>query len=123
MQENLGTNKELTNKCIIINLSNSTRFIRVRDIVMLQAEGSYCTIFLKGGEKLLASKNLKYFEERLTDFPQFFRCHKSYMVNRMYIQDYVRSDGGYLILKNKVEIPISSEKVDEFLEGAKMVRR
>lgn len=45
------------------------------------------------------------------------------MVNRQYIQDYVKSDGGYLVLKNKMEIPISADKVDLFLHGAAMVRR
>jgi hypothetical protein len=39
------------------------------------------------------------------------------------ILDYVKSDGGYLILKPRIEIPISPEKVQGFLDGAMIVRR
>ncbi|MBL7771879.1 MAG: response regulator transcription factor [Chitinophagaceae bacterium] len=108
---------------IAIPVGQSIRFIEPHEILYLKAENTYTELFLVDQSKLLVSRTLKNFEEVLSKYPSFFRCHKSYMVNRMYIQDYVRSDGGYLILKNKVEIPISSEKVDEFLEGAKMVRR
>lgn len=115
LQENLGTNKDISDKCIIVNLSNSTRFIKVKDIIMLHAEGSYCELHLKGGEKLLASKNLKYFEERLYDIPFFFRSHKSYIINLKTVQEYNRSENN-VVLEEKISGMISSDKSDVFLE-------
>ena len=72
----------------------------------------------------LCQRNLENFtEEVLADKPAFFRCHKSYIINRNFVLDYVKSDGGYLILKPKFEIPISSEKVNDFLENTTIVKR
>lgn len=115
LQENLGANKDNTDKCIIVNLSNSTRFIKVREIVMLQAEGSYTNIFLQNGETLLTSKNLKHFEERLQGISFLFRSHKSFIINLKKVFEYNKSDNE-VILQDKIRGMISSDKSDVFLE-------
>ncbi|MCC7029992.1 MAG: response regulator transcription factor [Chitinophagaceae bacterium] len=120
LQENITVHKELSEKCIIVNLSNSTRFIKVRDIVMLSAGGSYCELFLKGGEKLLASKNLKYFEERLTEIPFFFRSHKSYLINLNFVSEYNKSEN-IVHLQNNIQGMVSSEKTDLFFQKMELL--
>ena len=115
LQQNLSHNSEPNDKCIIVNLSQSTRFIKVRDIIMLHAEGSYTEIFIKGNGKLLASKNLKYFEERLEQIPFFYRSHKSYLVNLKCVLEYNRSDNA-VTLEEKLDALVSSDKSDVFLE-------
>jgi two-component system, LytTR family, response regulator len=102
-------------KCISINLSNSTRFIRLKEIVMLQAEGSYCKIFLANGENILSSKNLKYYEERIGAISNFFRSHKSYVVNLNFVKSFSKSEAT-LLLENKIEAMVSTEKYDLFLQ-------
>lgn len=114
LQHNIAYNQDVQDKCIIVNLSNSTRFIKVKDIVYLSAEGSYCNLFLKNQEKLLASKNLKYFEERLTDFPQFFRCHKSYIINLKEVKEYNKSEQT-IFLDFKQTALLSADKSDIFM--------
>lgn len=114
LQHNIAYNQDVQDKCIIVNLSNSTRFIKVKDIVYLSAEGSYCNLFLKNQEKLLASKNLKYFEERLTDFPQFFRCHKSYIINLKEVKEYNKSEQT-IFLDYKQTALLSADKSDIFM--------
>jgi len=113
LQENLH-NSDSSEKCIIVNLSGITKFVKVKDIVMLEAEGSYCKIFLKNNEKLTTSKNLKYFEEKLVDFSVFFRCHKSNIVNLKCVNAFNRSEGE-VMLNNNLKALISSEKMDLFL--------
>lgn len=113
LQENLHSS-DSGEKCIIVNLSGITKFVKVKDIVMLEAEGSYCKLFLKNNEKLTTSKNLKYFEEKLLDFPVFFRCHKSNIVNLKCVSAFNRSEGEVL-LSNNLKALISSEKMDLFL--------
>ncbi|MBK7691427.1 MAG: response regulator transcription factor [Bacteroidetes bacterium] len=108
---------------IAIPVGQSIKFIDLDTVVYLKAENTYTEIFMQDSSKLLVSRTLKNFEEVLADKPNFFRCHKSYIINRMFVLDYVKSDGGYLILKPKIEIPISSEKVNEFLDNATIVRR
>ncbi len=61
--------------------------------------------------------NLKHFEEMLRDIPIFFRSHKSFIINRQQVKEYLKSDGGYLLLSNGMQAGLSTEKINEFLEG------
>ena len=54
-------------------------FVRHRDIVHVQAEGSYTTLHLTSGRRITMSKNLKRVEEML-DNDMFFRPHNSHLV-------------------------------------------
>ena len=71
----------------------------------------------------MVSRTLKNFEDTLKHNADFVRCHKSYMVNKNYIENYVKSDGGYLQLTTKTEIPINTESIDEIMRTFKIVRR
>ncbi len=53
--------------------------LNTRDILGLQAEGSYSKIFTANGEFII-SGNLKYYVHKFDDF--FIRIHRSYVVNR-----------------------------------------
>lgn len=108
---------------IAIPVGQSIKFLDTEQIVYLKAENTYTEIHLSDHSKLVVSRSLKNFEETLQDHKQFFRCHKSYIVNQDYLLDYVKSDGGYLILKPNTEIPISPDKVEAFLSLATIVRR
>lgn len=120
LQENISKYSDASDKCIVVNLSNTTRFVKVKDIIMLRAEGSYCELYLSGGEKLLTSKNLKHFEDRMSDIPFFFRCHKSYMVNLKKVIEYNKSENN-ILLQEKVNGMVSSEKSDVFLEKMELL--
>jgi two-component system LytT family response regulator len=120
LQENISKYSDASEKCIVVNLSNTTRFVKVKDIIMLRAEGSYCELYLSGGEKLLTSKNLKHFEDRMSDIPFFFRCHKSYMVNLKKVIEYNKSENN-ILLQEKVHGMVSSEKSDVFLEKMELL--
>jgi two-component system LytT family response regulator len=51
----------------------------------------------------------------MLNFPQFFRAHKSYLVNLNYLDRYVRGQGGYLVLKNGDQIPVSRANKAELM--------
>ncbi len=120
LQDNISSSTDVNDKCIVVNLTGSTRFIKVKDILMLEADGSYCKIHLKNNEKLTTSKNLKYYEECLEGITYFFRCHKSNIVNLKYAAEVNKSEG-IIILENKLTAMISSEKVDLFIEKMKQL--
>ena len=93
------------------------------DILYLKADNSYTQIVQVNGKKMITSRFLKNFEESLKGFPQFFRCHKSYIVNTDYTESFNKSNGGTIIIKDKIEIPISQDKVEEFLSIFKKIER
>ena len=89
-------------------------FEQIDDIMYLQGESSYTTIFLKNNRKEIASKNIGELEDLL---PQklFCRIHKSYLININYIKKYVKGRGGNVIMEDGTSIEVSARKKDEFL--------
>jgi two-component system LytT family response regulator len=46
---------------------------------------------------------------------QFFRIHQTYLVNLKFIKKYSKNNGGEVILKNGLTLPVSRRKKDELL--------
>lgn len=90
-------------------------FINFDDIVYGEAKRSYACFHLMSGKKVLVSKALKEFEAPLV--ASFFcRVHRSYIVNMKYVKKYVRGKGGYLILTNELNVPVSAGRKDQLLD-------
>lgn len=112
--ETLKTNlEEQQIKKIVVPVSSGSLFIDIRDITHLKAEGSYVNIFLKDGNKILVSKNIKDYENQLTTHEGFFRTHRSFLVNIRHIKT-VLADGTEATLVNNQNISIARERKQEF---------
>ena len=103
-------NPEANSKLAVPQL-NGFRFIDHSDILYLKGERAYASIYLKDGSSVLASRNLKYFEQLLNGNSKFFRCHRSYLVNVDYILEYVKTDGGNLILQGNRQVSVATDRV------------
>ncbi|QIE59832.1 response regulator transcription factor [Rasiella rasia] len=95
-------------------VNDGIKFIDFNNILMLEADGMYTNIMTKE-ESLCISKPLKHFVELLQNIPTFYRPHRSHLINLTYIKQYVKSDGGYIVMDNGKTVSISKEKKDEFL--------
>ncbi len=114
----LKSTNQLNNK-ITIATTEGVVFIEVADILYCEANGSYTTLYLRNNDKLLSSKTLKDFEEMLEQHP-FFRIHHSYLISLNDIKRYIKGDGGTVVLSNKIELPVSKRKKDDFLKKLKL---
>jgi two-component system, LytTR family, response regulator len=92
--------------------------VEVRDIIYLEADSCYTCFHLADGKKITSAKTIGEYEEVLEE-PAFFRVHKSFVVNLHYMKEYVKGDGGYIILNNGEKIEVSRRKKEEFLEKVK----
>lgn len=104
---------------IAITTVRETRFVRTTDIVRCEASNNYTTIFLSDGEKLVASRPIFEYEELLRDYG-FFRCHQSHLVNKRVVKSWVKEDGGYLLLDNDQQVPVSRNKKELVMAALKM---
>lgn len=86
------------------------------DIIRCKSDNNYTEFFFKDGSKILVTKTLKTFADLLKNY-QFIRVHQSHLVNVSYIKEFIKSDGGYLVLKNKTTIPVSVRKRPEVIEA------
>ena len=100
---------------ITLATENTLEFIRVKDIIRLQANGSYSIFFLNSGKELIVSKNLKNYNDILTEY-NFFRTHQSHMVNMNYVVRLLKTDGGSIELNNGTTVPISRRRKELFLQ-------
>jgi two-component system LytT family response regulator len=119
LEHNLRTGNDWRDKRIAIPSGQSIIFFKPEEIIMIKGEAAYSELYLQDGNKLLASRNLKHFEELLKAIPIFMRTHKSYIVNMNEVKQYVKSDGGYLQLSKNFEAGISGDKVDAMLSMLK----
>lgn len=115
LQKNL---EEYKIKKIVVPLSEGSLFVELKDILYLKAEGSYANIFFKDGNKVVVSKNLKDYEDQLTMEEGFFRTHRSFLINTIYLKN-ISSDGTEAIMINQAVINISRERKQEFFNFMK----
>ena len=81
-------------------------FVRVRDIVRCESESNYTKVFTSAGETYVASRTLKHFDE-LLEKHGFIRVHQSHLVNSRHIAEYIRGDGGTLVLTDGSSVDVS----------------
>lgn len=95
--------------------AEGTRFVKLGDIVYCKSEGSYTFFHVGENKKITVSSNLKKFDSLLSN-SDFFRIHNSYLINLNQISKVTRKDGGFVIMTNGSEIPISRRRKELFLQ-------
>ncbi|PKP03201.1 MAG: DNA-binding response regulator [Bacteroidetes bacterium HGW-Bacteroidetes-6] len=94
---------------IVLHTFEGMHVVDTGDIIRCQSDDCYTNFFLDGGKRIIVSKTLKEIEEHLKG-RDFMRPHKSHLVNINFIKTVVRNDGGYIVMKDGSEIPISRRK-------------
>ena len=100
---------------IALATKESIEFVEPNEIIVCTSDSNYTLVQLTDGRKKLISRTLKDFEDMLAPF-NFFRTHHSHLVNLSHVREFVRTDGGYLIMRNKMAIPVSRSKKEELLK-------
>ena len=90
--------------------------MKSEDIIHLEAYDNYTTVFLTNNKKIVSSKNIKLFEDKLSE-RVFFRTHRSHIINfAHHLTEFKRTDGNIAVMSDYTEIPISRRKLPIFLE-------
>lgn len=90
-------------------------FLKIKEIVRVDALSNYSTFHLVNKQKIMVSKTLKDFESMLTQ-QNFFRVNRSCIVNTDYIMKYRNEDGGILELHDGSEIGVGPHRKNELLD-------
>ena len=97
---------------IALATQDEVLFVKLSDIIRFQAEANYTHAYLKDEVPVLLSGNIGHFEKLMND-QRFYRSHQSHLVNRDYIKKYVKKEGGYFVMTDKSQVPISRLKREE----------
>ena len=100
---------------LIVHTSESLVFVDFVDIMRCESDEGYTTVHLVNAKPILSSKNIKYFED-LLETRSFFRIHRSHLINLRMVKEYIKNDGGYVVMKDNAILPVSRRKRQEFLD-------
>jgi len=103
-------------KKISLHTLDKIAVVALEDIIKCKSDNNYTTFYFENGSKLMVTKTLKYFADLLKE-SHFLRVHQSHLINTKYIKEYIKSDGGYLVLKDKSTVPVSVRKRAEVIEA------
>lgn len=93
-------------KRIILRTSDFLHVVRIEEIVRCEATNNYTFFYLKNGKKILVSKTIKEYSDLLKN-AGFVRVHQSHLINPNFIAKYVKTEGGYLLMSDDAQIPVS----------------
>jgi len=104
--------KDVTSQILTLKTQQGVLQLKLKDIIYLEGNGNYSNIYLIKGRKEVVSKTLQDLEELLDD-KGFFRCHKSYLVNKTHI---VSKPSRFSVkMTNNTNIPISRRRKPTFI--------
>lgn len=93
----------------MIPCSYGYKLVDISDIVFVEANNTKTIVHLNGNQKIISTNRLKNFESQLG--AQFYRVHKSYLVNLAHVTEYTNKNGNYVILNHQVKVDVSRMKV------------
>ncbi len=102
-------------KKLILKSHDSILSVDINDIYYCESDGgSYTRFHFQNNKQFLVSRSLKAYDQMLSGF-NFFRIHKSYLVNLKKVIKYDKLSGGSVILNNQKTLPVSFRKREQFL--------
>lgn len=92
--------------------------VDIRDIIYCEASSNYTNFYFTNRSLICASKPIHEYETLLED-AGFVRIHKSYVVNLEHITEYLRGEGGSVLLTGGQEIEVSRRKKEVLMQRMK----
>jgi two-component system, LytTR family, response regulator len=106
--------KQASPQKIPLSTTTGLVFVKITDIMYCESSGNYTNFFMHDGKNILVSRQLGEYEKLLPD-TDFIRIHDKYILNLSFIKEYIKGNGGEVILENGKELPVASRRKDDFL--------
>jgi two-component system LytT family response regulator len=92
--------------------------VKLAEIIYCEASSNYTNFHFTERPLICASKPIHEYESLLEDCG-FVRIHKSFVVNLEHVKEYIRGEGGTVILSNGHDIEVSRRKKEIFMQRMK----
>lgn len=108
-------NHHKPNEKLALHSQDKINIVNISDILRCESSVNYTSFFFKDGKKMMVTRTLKDFEDLLND-QGFYRVHQSHLINTRFIREYVKTEGGHLIMLDGTMIPVSTRKRPEVMK-------
>ncbi|KAB7726859.1 response regulator [Rudanella paleaurantiibacter] len=119
-QEHLQSSTARTR--IALPTHDGHEIVEVADIVRCAADASYTHFYMQNGATWLICRTLKEVSMALEP-SGFVRVHHSHLVNPAFVRKIVRQEGGYLLMSDDAQVPVTKQKRDLLLEQLTSIDR
>jgi two-component system, LytTR family, response regulator len=94
---------------IAIRTQQGITLLHHQDISYLEGIGRYTKIYLREGKPIVVAKLLKLFEASLSE-DDFFRIHKSFLINMNSIKELKTNHKIKIVLENGTELEVAKRR-------------
>ncbi|MFN8243547.1 MAG: LytTR family DNA-binding domain-containing protein [Ferruginibacter sp.] len=108
-------NLQLTSSKIAFPTNDGVLFVNSREIIRIEALGSYSAVYLQNKQKITVARPLKDIESSLPE-SVFWRVHHSWIINLKYLKKYFRGKNGYVEMEDGSTVMVSIRKKGKFLD-------
>ncbi|MEL7531101.1 MAG: LytTR family DNA-binding domain-containing protein [Bacteroidota bacterium] len=95
-------------------VNTGQQFIELSKVLFAKADDNVALLYLNDDSVVRITKSLSWVESELSS-KGFCRIHHSYLINFNQMQEYIRNDGGYVVMSNQKAISISRRRKEDFL--------
>ncbi|MCB9234197.1 MAG: response regulator transcription factor [Bacteroidia bacterium] len=103
-------------KKIALNTQEKIHIVNIDEIIRCESSSNYTIFYLTNNRQILVTRTLKDYENILSDH-SFLRVHHSHLLNLNFLREYVKVDGGYAIMTDGQQVPVSTRKKDVLLKA------
>ena len=111
---NVQQKKTPQNMKLCIPSLKGFQVVELTEILFAESSGNYTNFHFNNKQVLCSSKPMHEYEELLSD-AGFIRIHKSHLVNLLHVKEYIRGEGGSILLSNGKELEVSRRRKEFFL--------
>jgi two-component system LytT family response regulator len=100
---------------LVLKTQESVHVVDLDQIIRLESDRNYTSFYLNDGKSILVSKTLKEYDDLLTGY-NFIRVQQSHLINLDYVEKYNKGNGGFVVMKDGSEVPLSPAKREIFFK-------
>jgi len=100
---------------IVLPTSNGFKFVKMTDIIRCESFKNYTEVHIIDEKSVIVSRTLKDFERLLADH-QYVRIHNSHLINLRHIKQFIKSDGGQILMDDESLVPVSRKNKENLME-------
>jgi two-component system LytT family response regulator len=110
------------NMRLCVSSNKGFQVVEIKDILYCEASGNYTNFHFTNHQLVCTSTTMREYEGLLEE-AGFARIHKSHLVNLLHVKEYIRGEGGTVILTNGTELEVARRKKDSLLESIKAINK